>query len=182
MSRANFALPPLPVFLNALDVDGFEVLLVSSGGERHLHERVDQPSGLHQLVSKEVPGERRVLCRQRVDVLLPRHEALNPVFLILAQSLHPFRALASLDLQPDFCEPRIPQDVLEPFGFGRMQQPQALQAESDEGQEGIHGDSGYGQSAAQERKVVWIRERELEVGALLEHGAFDRFGDGASEG
>ena len=88
--------------------------------------------------------------------------------LLLGQRLHPLIAILLLQRQPDLLEPRIPQQPPQRRIVRPMQKPDRLRAKRPERQHRIEREHGRRQRPAEQRKIVRIGKRHLQIRPLLE--------------
>ncbi len=159
------------VLVQRVGVDRAEVGLVARAGHGHLHERVDEAVGLHELAPEEVTRERRVLRGEAPDLLLPRDESIHALALLVSHGGEALGALLRLEGVPELLELRVPEEMLQPLAVRRMEQPQAFEAQRHDRKHRVQREAGRGECPAEERQVVRVREGHLQIGALVEDRA-----------
>ena len=184
LAGLDVALEPLAVRVERVDVHRAEVGLVARRGDRHVDERVDQPVGLRQLAAEQVAGERRVLRGEPVDLAPGGRSACRRACARAARAARGARARSSAEQRlADLVEPRIPQQVPQPLGVGRVEQPERLERRRPRiARNGFSVRPAAASSAAEQRQVVGVREGELEVRALLEDRRPGHVLQGADDG
>ena len=108
---------------------------------------------------------------------LPADELRDTRAVVLSEHLHSALALLLKEHFTHLFEAWVPEEVTETLRVRCVEQPEGLEPEGRQREDRVQGQPGRGQCAPQQREVVRVRERELEIRPLFEdRRRDDRFG------